>query len=96
MENLKEVALKVYDAIFQNQDSVEINGVIYNIWKTSRAKLRYVQMGKYNLIEQNPNKASRWAKMAREGHKILWVREGLKYIASVRDGKFFDLKWKED
>ena len=95
MSDLKTIALKVYDAFFHDHDSVEIDGDDYRIWKTSRAHLRYVQIERYNFIEKNPNKASRWAKMTQEGHQILWVREGLKYLATVRDGKYYDLKRTE-
>jgi hypothetical protein len=39
------------------------------------------------LVEQNPDKDSHWAKLAREGHKIAWVMKDGDYLARVIDGK---------
>ena len=60
-EDLKETALKVYTAIFENQDSVEVEGVTYFIEKTSKSKLRSVEIDDLTFIEQNPKKDSKWA-----------------------------------
>lgn len=95
MKNLRNVALKVFNAIFEGLSSVEIDGVIYPIRETSRSKLRYVNIEGNSFIEQNPDKASRWAKLAQEGHKIMWVLKGKRYLARVKDGIFLDLKRKE-
>ena len=40
-------------------------------------------------LEQNPETKSRWAKMAREGKKVMQFLEGGRYVAVVVDG---DLK----
>jgi hypothetical protein len=42
----------------------------------------------YQAIEQNPEKPSRWGKMAREGHRVVQFRDLLtqKYVAVVVDG----------
>ncbi len=95
MKNLRNVALKVFKAIFEEHSSVEIEGVIYPIKETSKSNLRYVNIEGNSFIEQNPDKASRWAKMAQEGHKIMWVLRGRRYLARVMDGVFLDLKGKE-
>ena len=54
----------------------------------ARSNLRYVQLGDdIMLVEQNPNKNSDWAKLARDGRRIAWVlREG-EYLARVVDGE---------
>jgi serine/threonine-protein kinase len=43
----------------------------------------------YEAIEQNPQKRSRWAKLAREGHRVVQFRdiETKRYIAVVVDGE---------
>jgi hypothetical protein len=43
----------------------------------------------YQAIEQNPEKPSRWGKLAREGHKVVQFRDVAsgKYVAVVVDGK---------
>ncbi len=50
--------------------------------------VRYVKLaGGAVLIEQNPQKRSGWAEMARRGHRVAWVlRDGL-YLARVVDGE---------
>lgn len=93
-ETLEERAVKIYNAIFQDQESVDIDGELYLIERTSQAKVRCVHVNEFSFIEQNPKKDSKWAKMVREGHKIMWVLKGYTYVAQVRDGKFFDLKRK--
>ncbi|HET9308350.1 MAG TPA: hypothetical protein VFO46_20195 [Candidatus Sulfotelmatobacter sp.] len=51
---------------------------------------RFVMGGKqYQAIEQNPEKPSRWGKLAREGHRVVQFRdlETQKYVAVVVDEK---------
>jgi 3-dehydroquinate synthase class II len=52
--------------------------------------VRFVTEGKeYQAIEQNPEKPSRWGKLAREGHRVVQFRdlESGKYVAAVMDEK---------
>jgi len=44
------------------------------------------------LLEQNPSKFSRWAKLAREGKSVMWVLAGRRYLGQVRDGVFHDFR----
>jgi hypothetical protein len=92
VENLREIALKAYEAIFSNHETVEIEGRIYHMDYTNNQNLRKFSIEGLNFIEQNPDKGSSWAKMAREGHRILWVMKGRGYIAQVRDGVFHELE----
>jgi hypothetical protein len=43
----------------------------------------------YQAIEQNPEKPSRWGKLAREGRRVVQVRDltSQMYVAAVVDGK---------
>ena len=70
---------------------------------TTGGELRVEQVGKkrfrmvrfemngreYQAIEQNPEKPSRWGKLAREGRQVVQIRdvESGKYVAVVVDGK---------
>jgi hypothetical protein len=38
-------------------------------------------------LEQNPDTKSRWAKMARDGKKVMQFLEWGKYVAVLADGK---------
>ncbi len=50
--------------------------------------VRYVDLpGKLILVEQNQDKESHWAKLAREGHKVAWVMKDGEYLARVVDNK---------
>ncbi len=91
MENLKENGLKIYKAIFEGRKKVEIDEIEYSIEKFSSG-VKYVDLFGYRFIEQNRNKKSEWGKKAREGHKIMWIIKGRKYMVRIMDGEFTDLK----
>ena len=93
MEDLKEKGIKIYNAIFQGEKSVELDEIDYPIRKFSSG-IRYVNLFGYRFIEQNKNKKSEWGKKAREGHKIMWIIKGRRYLSQILDGKYSDLKKK--
>jgi len=55
-----------------------------------RSGLAYVQTKKAKYLQQNPNTASRYADLARQGHFIIWIID-LKgqYLGYVMDGQVF-------
>jgi hypothetical protein len=56
--------------------------------KFSRSGLRYVNLpDDAILVEQNPQKNSEWAELARKGHRIAWVMRDGEYLARVVDGE---------
>jgi len=63
------------------------NGRRYTVTKTAGG-LRQVKTPGWLFIEQNPHKPSKWGKMAKEGHKIMWVirRADNKWFGRVVDG----------
>jgi hypothetical protein len=91
IEKLREAALQIYEAIFSNQHGVEIDGRLYPIHQT-KSGLRNVTYWDIWFIEQNPQKDSRSAKLAQEGHQILWGLKKRRYILRVMNGKFTLLK----
>lgn len=93
METLQEYGEKIYNAIFNKEKSVEIEGIKYDIERFSSG-VRYVDLLGYRYIEQNRNKKSEWGKKAREGHKIMWIIKGRRYVAQILDTKFTDLTKK--
>jgi len=53
-----------------------------------RSGLRYVELPEGAvLIEQNPHKQSKWADLAKSGHKIAWAMRDGEYLARVVDGE---------
>ena len=73
--------------------AVSLLGKTVKVERTGSQKLRTVRVmvdgREYQMIEQNPEKPSRWGKLAREGHRVVQVRdvELGKYVAAVVDGK---------
>jgi hypothetical protein len=71
---------------------VEIDGRKFRVSRTGSSRLRTVRflMGgtEYRAIEQNREKPSQWGKLAREGHRVVQVRDlaSQKYVAVVVDG----------
>lgn len=54
----------------------------------ARSGLRYVTLPQGAvLVEQNPNKRSEWAELARAGRRVAWVLRGGEYLARVVDGE---------
>jgi len=72
---------------------VVIGGRSWRIGLTGARRLRTVRFEmagrQYQAIEQNPEKASHWAKLARDGHRVVQIRDlgTQKYVAAVVDGK---------
>jgi hypothetical protein len=91
MENLSELSLKIYGAMFENKKKVELEDREYSFQKFSSG-VKYLDYFGYRFIEQNRNKKSEWGKKAREGHKIMWVIKGRKYLSQIFDGEYKELK----
>ena len=71
--------------------AVSVDDRSFPVRRTSRSRLREVdfQFENHALrgLEQNPKTASRWAKLAREGKKVMQFLDAGRYIAVVVDGK---------
>jgi hypothetical protein len=63
----------------------------FPVRRTSRSRLREVdfQFETHELrgLEQNPETASRWAQLARQGKKVMQFLQQRRYIAVVVDGE---------
>jgi len=85
---LKSVAAQLMVA-----GTVELAGQTAPLRKTSRHRLktaRFQMSGReYEALEQNPEKPSRWGKLARDGHRVVQFRDVLsgKYVGVAVDGK---------
>ncbi|MBU7025246.1 MAG: hypothetical protein HXS40_13875 [Theionarchaea archaeon] len=90
--DLKTVALLIYQAIFADEESVEIEYKIYPIEKTRASKMRYVKLGGYTFLEQNPFDMTPWGK-EENGHPTIWVMKGRTAVARVRDGRYKNIPY---
>jgi hypothetical protein len=74
-------------------EAIVVPGQEVRSGRTSRNRLktaRFTMEGReYEAIEQNPEKPSRWGKLAREGRKVVQFRdvESGRYVAVSVDGK---------
>lgn len=90
--NLDEILVSVWQQVLVDESStVNVCGNKFPVQSTSRSKLREVDFEcdgeKLRGLEQNPSRRSNWAKLAREGKKVMqFLRDG-KYVANVVDGK---------
>ncbi|MCU1311256.1 MAG: hypothetical protein JWO20_2381, partial [Candidatus Angelobacter sp.] len=70
---------------------VNVCGQSFPVQRTSRSRLREVDFEcegqKLRGLEQNSNTSSSWARLAREGKKVMQFLSGGRYIANVVDGK---------
>jgi hypothetical protein len=87
LELIKSVAEQI-----MGEGKVVINGKSVPVTRTSYQRLKNVRIqmdGKhYQAIEQNPDKPSRWGKLAREGHRVVQFRDAAtgRYVAVAVDG----------
>ena len=89
---LKDTILSVWrQAMVDDSPSVTLDDKKFRVYKTSRSRLREVDFQfegqEFRALEQNPKTASRWAKLAREGKKVMQVLQQGRYIAVIVDGK---------
>jgi hypothetical protein len=90
--NLQEILLSVWKQVLvEGVRTVTLENQKFPVRRTSRARLREVdfQFESQNLrgLEQNPEAASRWAQLARQGKKVMQFLEERRYVAVVVDGK---------
>ncbi len=88
LELLSDVATQMMEG-----DAVQLEGKAIPVTRTSSQRLKTVRFAMhgrgYQAIEQNPDKPSRWAELARNGHRVVQFREvgSGKYVAVAVDGQ---------
>jgi hypothetical protein len=90
--SLEETLISVWrQALVDQAKSVTLQDRSFPVQRTSRSRLREVdfQFEGHQLrgLEQNPETASRWAQLAREGKKVMQFLQQRRYCAVVVDGK---------
>jgi hypothetical protein len=88
---LAEVLVDVWRQVMaEGHETVEVAGERVRTGRTRARGLRTVAFRAEGVslegIEQNPEKDSRWGKLAREGHRIMQFSTGHRYVANVCDG----------
>jgi hypothetical protein len=90
--SLEEILLSVWQQVMTgNAKTVALDHQSYPVRRTSRSKLREVDFKFEDRalrgVEQNPDTNSRWARLAREGKRVMQFLEQRRYVAAVVDGK---------
>jgi hypothetical protein len=80
-----------HQALVENAKIVTLEESNFPVRRTSRSRLREVDFQfeghELRALEQNPETASRWAQLARQGKKVMQFLQQRRYIAVVVDGK---------
>ncbi len=88
---LEEAMVKVWRvALVEGAAEVELDGKKFAVRETPRKRLREVDFEFEGQalcgLEQNPNTESRWAQLARKGHKVMQFLFAGRYVGNVVDG----------
>ena len=87
-ELMKQIAVNL-----MTRDQFEVSGQVVRVRRTSSQRLRNVEftMGgrRFEAIEQNPEKPSRWGKLAQAGHRVVQFLDAdtRRFVAVSVDGK---------
>ncbi len=89
---LEEALVTVWRAaLAENSREVELEGQTFPVRTTPKKRLREVDFvfdgQELRGLEQNPLTGSRWAQLARAGHKVMQFLSAGRYVANVVDGK---------
>jgi hypothetical protein len=89
---LSESLVEVWrQALVEDLPAVELNGRSFKVGRTRGKGLRTVSFSYEDFvldgIEQNPEKESRWAKLAQEGKRIMQFSCNRRYVANVCEGQ---------
>jgi hypothetical protein len=92
MMTLEEAMLAVWRAaLADGKEEVELDGRKFRVRETPRKRLQEVDFifeGQVlRGLEQNPRTESRWAQLARQGHKVMQFLSAGQYFGNVVDGK---------
>ena len=90
--NLEEALTSVWrQTLVEKARSITLESRSFPVRRTSRSRLREVDFEfeghELRGLEQNPETASRWAQLAREGKKVMQFLQRRRYIAVVVDGR---------
>jgi len=93
MPELDRATMKSVAEQLLHENAVKLEEETVPVRKTSRHRLRTARFEmngrEYEAVEQNPEKPSRWGKLAADGHRVVQFRdvESNKYIGVAVDGK---------
>jgi hypothetical protein len=89
---LEEALVAVWrEALVEGKGEVELEGQTFAVRETPKKHLRELDFAfegqALRGLQQNPKTESRWAQLAREGHKVMQFLSAGRYVGNVVDGK---------
>ena len=90
---LDHVALKSVAEQMMAGTTVDLGSKRIPVKRTSSQRLKTVNFvldgNEYTAIEQNPEKPSRWGQLARDGHRVVQIKDvaSRRFVAVVVDGE---------
>jgi hypothetical protein len=90
--SFEETLISVWrQALVDGVEKIKLNGRGFPVRRTPKQRLRQVDFDlggeAFRGLEQNPETPSRWAKLARQGHRIMQFLSEGRYVANIVDGK---------
>jgi hypothetical protein len=90
--SLDEAFLSVWrQSLLENAKRVTLGSGSYPVRRTAKRRLAQVDFEfegvSYRGLEQNPETASRWAQLARQGAKVMQFLSSGRYLAAIADAK---------
>jgi hypothetical protein len=77
-------------ALVEQKKIISVGGATFSVRRTTKHRLAQIDFEMdavdFRALEQNPQTKSRWAKMAREGAKVMQFLRAGRYIGVVADG----------
>jgi hypothetical protein len=77
-------------ALLEQKKIISVGGATFSVRRTSKHRLAQIDFQldgvEFRALEQNPQTKSRWAKMAREGAKVMQFLQAGRYVGVVADG----------
>ena len=77
-------------ALVEQKKIVSLGDATFSVRRTTKSRLAQIDFEvdgvEFRGIEQNPHTKSRWAKMAREGAKVMQFLRAGRYVGVVVDG----------
>ncbi|HVH72249.1 MAG TPA: hypothetical protein VNB49_14220 [Candidatus Dormibacteraeota bacterium] len=89
---LEEVLVKVWRAaLLENAAEVQLGEQAFSVRTTTKKRLHQMDFvfdgQELRGLEQSPDTGSRWAQLARTGHRVMQFLSAGRYVANVVDGK---------
>jgi hypothetical protein len=77
-------------ALVEQKKIISVGAATFPVRRTSKHRLAQIDFEvdgvEFRALEQNPQTKSRWAKMAREGAKVMQFLRAGRYVDVVADG----------